>query len=224
MLWDILRLPSSRRAALGLHVFLKLWRGRGANQPPYALLHRSSPRYTLRHGRRRKHADCTFSGGFRLNLLMMHWLRSLRLVYKDRVKVIWDVLLYISLSELLQCLQITHTVNKRHLCSLLSCSKITSFTWYVVHNTHNYHSAEQFTFHSTQYTQRLSWIKHSIKHTTQYTLTFSWKIYKIHYTVHTSAQLNKTFHSTQYTQKTQLNNTFHKTHCTIYEYTLTLSY
>ena len=52
LLWDILRLPSSRRAALGLYVILTLWRGRGANQPPYALLHRSSPRYALRHGRR----------------------------------------------------------------------------------------------------------------------------------------------------------------------------
>ena len=39
LLWDILRLPSSRRAALGLYVFLTLWRARGANQPPYALLH-----------------------------------------------------------------------------------------------------------------------------------------------------------------------------------------
>ena len=39
LLWDILRLPSSRRAALGLYVILTLWRGRGANQPPYALLH-----------------------------------------------------------------------------------------------------------------------------------------------------------------------------------------
>ena len=52
LLWDILRLPSSRRAALGLYVILTLWRGRDANQPPYALLHRSSPRYALRHGRR----------------------------------------------------------------------------------------------------------------------------------------------------------------------------
>ena len=51
LLWDILRLPSSRRAALGLYVILTLWRGRGANQPPYALLHRSSPRYALCHGR-----------------------------------------------------------------------------------------------------------------------------------------------------------------------------
>ena len=50
LLWDILRLPSSRRAALGLYVILTLWRGRGANQPPYVLLHRSSPRYALRHG------------------------------------------------------------------------------------------------------------------------------------------------------------------------------
>ena len=49
LLWDILRLPSSRRAALGLYVILTLWRGRGANQPPYALLHRSSLRYALRH-------------------------------------------------------------------------------------------------------------------------------------------------------------------------------
>ena len=47
LLWDILRLPSSRRAALSLYVILTLWRGRGANQPPYALLHRSSPRYAL---------------------------------------------------------------------------------------------------------------------------------------------------------------------------------
>ena len=53
LLWDILRLPSSRRAALGLYVILTLWRGWGANQPPYALLHRSSLRYALRHGRRR---------------------------------------------------------------------------------------------------------------------------------------------------------------------------
>ena len=52
LLWDILRLPSSRRAALGLYVILTLWRTRGANQPPYASLHRSSPRYALRHGRR----------------------------------------------------------------------------------------------------------------------------------------------------------------------------
>ena len=55
LLWDILRLPSSRRAALGLYVILTLWRGRGANQPPYTLLHRSSPRYALRHGRRQWH-------------------------------------------------------------------------------------------------------------------------------------------------------------------------
>ena len=52
LLWDILRLPSSRRAAMGLYVILTLWRGRGANQPPYTLLHRSLPRYALRHGRR----------------------------------------------------------------------------------------------------------------------------------------------------------------------------
>ena len=52
LLWAILRLPSSRRAALGLYVILTLWRGRGANQPPYALLHRSSPRYALHHRRR----------------------------------------------------------------------------------------------------------------------------------------------------------------------------
>ena len=52
LLWDILRLPSSRRAALGLYVILTLWRARGTNQPPYALLHRSSPRYALHHGRR----------------------------------------------------------------------------------------------------------------------------------------------------------------------------
>ena len=52
LLWDILRLPSSRRAALGLYVILTLWRTRGANQPPYASLHKSSPCYALRHGRR----------------------------------------------------------------------------------------------------------------------------------------------------------------------------
>ena len=39
LLWDILRLLSSRRAALGIYVILTLWRGRGANQPPYVLLH-----------------------------------------------------------------------------------------------------------------------------------------------------------------------------------------
>ena len=61
LLWDILRLPSSRRAALGLYVILTLWRGRGANQPPYALLHRSSLRYALRHGRRYiLNCMCTF--------------------------------------------------------------------------------------------------------------------------------------------------------------------
>ena len=53
LLWDILRLPSSRRAALGLYVIL-IWRGRGANQPPYALPHRSSHHYALRHGRRQE--------------------------------------------------------------------------------------------------------------------------------------------------------------------------
>ena len=52
LLWDILRLPSSRRAAPGLYVILTLRRGWGANQPPYALLHWSSPRYALHHGRR----------------------------------------------------------------------------------------------------------------------------------------------------------------------------
>ena len=52
LLWDILRLPSSRRAALGLYVILTLWRGRGVNQPPYALLLRSSLCYALGHGRR----------------------------------------------------------------------------------------------------------------------------------------------------------------------------
>ena len=52
LLWDILRLPSSCSAALGLYVILTLWRIRGANQPPYTLLLRSSPRYALRHGRR----------------------------------------------------------------------------------------------------------------------------------------------------------------------------
>ena len=32
---------------------LTLWRTQGANQPPYALLHRSSPHYALRHGKQR---------------------------------------------------------------------------------------------------------------------------------------------------------------------------
>ena len=54
LLWDILRLPSSRRAALGLYVILTLWRARGANHPPYAFLHRSSPHYAL--CRRRWHS------------------------------------------------------------------------------------------------------------------------------------------------------------------------
>ena len=61
LLWDILRFPSSRRAALGLYVVLTLWRARGANQPPYALLHRSSPRYALRHGRQWQYFDQTFT-------------------------------------------------------------------------------------------------------------------------------------------------------------------
>ena len=52
LLWDILRLTSSRRAALGLYVIHTLWRGRGANQPPCALLHRCSLRYALRHRKR----------------------------------------------------------------------------------------------------------------------------------------------------------------------------
>ena len=39
LLWDILRLLSNRRAALGLYIILTLWRTRGANQPSYALLH-----------------------------------------------------------------------------------------------------------------------------------------------------------------------------------------
>ena len=39
LLWDILRLPSSRRVALGLYEYVILTLGRGANQPPYALLH-----------------------------------------------------------------------------------------------------------------------------------------------------------------------------------------
>ena len=37
LLWDILRLPSSHRAALGLHVNLTLCRAQGANQPPYEI-------------------------------------------------------------------------------------------------------------------------------------------------------------------------------------------
>ena len=48
LLWDILRLLSSHRAALDLYVILTLWRARGANQPPCALLHigarRAAPR------------------------------------------------------------------------------------------------------------------------------------------------------------------------------------
>ena len=58
LLWDILRLPCSHRAGLGqgLYVILTLWRGWGVNQPPYALLHRSSLSYALRHGEMtRKH-------------------------------------------------------------------------------------------------------------------------------------------------------------------------
>ena len=46
LLWDILRLPSSHRAALGLCVILTLWRARGANQPPYAVLHIGACRAT----------------------------------------------------------------------------------------------------------------------------------------------------------------------------------
>ena len=38
LLWDILRLLSSRIAVLGLYVNLMLWQGRGTTQPPYALL------------------------------------------------------------------------------------------------------------------------------------------------------------------------------------------
>ena len=40
-------------SARPIHVILTLWRGWGANQPPCTLLHRSSPRYALRHGGRR---------------------------------------------------------------------------------------------------------------------------------------------------------------------------
>ena len=46
LLWDILRLPSSRRAALGLYVILTLWWTRAANQRPYALLHIGARRAT----------------------------------------------------------------------------------------------------------------------------------------------------------------------------------
>ena len=49
LLWDILRLLSSHRAALGLYVILTLWQTWGANQRPYALLHRNSACYALRH-------------------------------------------------------------------------------------------------------------------------------------------------------------------------------
>ena len=45
-LWDILRLQSSRRAALSLYVILTLWRKRGTNQRPYALLHIGARRAT----------------------------------------------------------------------------------------------------------------------------------------------------------------------------------
>ena len=64
LLWDILRLPSSRRAALGLYVILTLWRGRGANQPPYALLHRSSPCYALRHERHQGYSRLSYMNTF----------------------------------------------------------------------------------------------------------------------------------------------------------------
>ena len=47
LLWDILRLWSSRRTALGLCVNLTLWQARGANKPPYALLYIGA----LCHGR-----------------------------------------------------------------------------------------------------------------------------------------------------------------------------
>ena len=63
-MWDILRLLSSCRAALSLYVILTLWRGRGTNQPPYALLHRSSSRYALHHGRRH---DCVITMQWRPN-------------------------------------------------------------------------------------------------------------------------------------------------------------
>ena len=46
LLWDILRLPSSRRAALRLYVILTLYRGWDANQPPYTLIHIGAPRAT----------------------------------------------------------------------------------------------------------------------------------------------------------------------------------
>ena len=51
MLFDILRLPSSRRAALGprhYHTMTSM----GCEPAPYALLHRSSPHYALCHRRR----------------------------------------------------------------------------------------------------------------------------------------------------------------------------
>ena len=54
LLWDILRLPSSRRAALGLYVILTLHMTRTGRRPETIRIaaYRSSPRYTLRHGRR----------------------------------------------------------------------------------------------------------------------------------------------------------------------------
>ena len=54
LLWDILRQSSSRPVCHS-----RLWQGRGANQPPYALLHRSSPSYALRHRRRRVRSSVT---------------------------------------------------------------------------------------------------------------------------------------------------------------------
>ena len=60
LLWDILRLPNSSRAALGTICHSHAMTRTDANQPSYALLHRSSPYYTLRHGRRRGHTRKTF--------------------------------------------------------------------------------------------------------------------------------------------------------------------
>ena len=54
LLWDILRLPSSHRAALGLYVILTLTRTGHEPATIRIAAYRSSPRYALRHGRQQK--------------------------------------------------------------------------------------------------------------------------------------------------------------------------
>ena len=56
LLWDILILPSSYRAALDLYVNLTLWQGWVANQPPYALLYIGA----------RRNTHCATGDGFKL--------------------------------------------------------------------------------------------------------------------------------------------------------------